>query len=109
MGNAIGPVLLGILISVLGISNMKRNISSIHWYHRKRVTEENKAAFGKLMGLGTLVIGIAAIVYGVLAFAAEKLQTEVLLPVGGGLLLAAVVVGLGLNFYAMFKYNKGIF
>lgn len=109
MENVVGPVLLGILISVLGISNMKGNISSIHWYHRRRVTEENKAAFGKLMGLGTLVIGVAAVVYGALAFAAEKAQSDVLLMVGAGLLLASIPVGLGLSFYAMFKYNKGIF
>lgn len=34
MGDVIGPVILGIIISILGISNMKGNISSLHWYHR---------------------------------------------------------------------------
>ena len=38
MGDVIGPVILGIIISILGISNMKGNISSLHWYHRQRVS-----------------------------------------------------------------------
>lgn len=57
---------LGILISILGIINMTGNISSLHWYHRQRVTEENRKPFGKLVGLGTLIIGLAMIVFGVL-------------------------------------------
>ena len=55
---------LGILISILGVINMTGNISSLHWYHRQRVTEENRKPFGKLVGLGTLIIGLAMIVFG---------------------------------------------
>ena len=53
---------LGVLISVLGVINMTGNISSLHWYHRQRVTEGNRKAFGKLVGSGTLIIGLAMIV-----------------------------------------------
>ena len=38
---------VGLLISILAIINMTGNISSLHWYHRHRVTEENKKPFGK--------------------------------------------------------------
>ena len=31
MGAVIGSIILGIFISILGFSNMKGNISSIHW------------------------------------------------------------------------------
>lgn len=54
--------ILGIIISILGISNMKGNISSLHWYHRQRVSPDDVMPFGKRVGLGTLIIGIAIIV-----------------------------------------------
>ena len=57
MGDVIGPVILGIIISILGISNMKGNISSLHWYHRQRVSPDDVMPFGKRVGLGTLIIG----------------------------------------------------
>ena len=57
---------LGILVSVLGIINMTGNISSLHSYHRHRVTEENKKPFGRLVGLGTLIIGITMIIFGMI-------------------------------------------
>ena len=50
------PIVLGILLIILGVNNLKGNINSIHLYHRKRVTEEDKAAFGKLVGIGTIVL-----------------------------------------------------
>ncbi len=56
--------ILGIIISILGISNMKGNISSLHWYHRQRVSPDDVMPFGKRVGLGTLIIGIAIIVFG---------------------------------------------
>ncbi|MBQ8331912.1 MAG: hypothetical protein IJX94_05390 [Clostridia bacterium] len=37
-------------IAVLGIINMTGNISSLHWYHRQRVTKEDRKPFGKLVG-----------------------------------------------------------
>ena len=53
MGDVIGPVILGIIISILGISNMKGNISSLHWYHRQRVSPDDVMPFGKRVGLST--------------------------------------------------------
>ena len=72
MTAVITVAVLGIILSVIGVINMTGNISSVHGYHRKRVTEENKKAFGKLVGGGTLIIGLAMIVYGILLFAFEK-------------------------------------
>ena len=45
----------GTLISVLGIVNMTGNISSLHEYHRHRVTEEDRKPFGRLVGMGLFV------------------------------------------------------
>lgn len=100
---------LGLLISILGIINMTGNISSLHWYHRQRVSEENRKPFGKLVGLGTLIIGVAMIAFGVLFFAFEKTQSNVFVIIGTMELIVGVVIGLAVSFYAMMKYNKGIF
>ena len=109
MNDFIVPFILGIFIVVLGITNMKGNINSLHWYHRKRVTEENRKPFGKLVGLGTIIIGIALIICSILLFIADRSQILMLETVSNILLILSLILGLGLNFYAMFKYNKGIF
>ena len=100
---------LGIIVSVLGIINMTGNISSLHRYHRHRVTVENKKPFGKLVGLGTLIIGLVMIVFGILFFIFEKTQLQALMIIGEVQLIVGIIVGLALNFYAMKKYNGGIF
>ena len=100
---------LGMLISILGIINMTGNISSLHWYHRQRVTEENRKPFGKLVGLGTLMIGLAMIVFGILFLIFEQTQLESLVIIGVVELIASIIVGMVISFYAMKKYNGGIF
>ena len=109
MAALITTVGLGLLVSILGIINMTGNISSLHWYHRQRVTEENRKPFGRLVGLGTLIIGIAIIVYGTLFFIFEQTQLEFLMIIGTVELILGIVVGLIISFYAMKKYNHGIF
>lgn len=100
---------LGLLVCVLGIINMTGNIYSLHHYHRQRVTEENRKPFGKLVGLGTLIIGLAMIVFGILLLIFEKTQLALLVIVGVVELIAGIVVGMIVSFYAMKKYNGGIF
>ena len=100
---------LGLLVCVLGIINMTGNISSLHWYHRQRVTEENRKPFGKLVGLGTLIIGLALIVFGTLFFIHEYTQLLALVIISVVELIAGIVVGMAISFYAMKKYNGGIF
>ena len=100
---------LGILISILGIINMTGNISSLHWYHRQRVTEENRKPFGKLVGLGTLIIGLAMIVFGILFLIFEQTQLEAIVIIGVVELIVSIIVGMVISFYAMKKYNGGIF
>lgn len=103
----IAVIVVGVIIAVLGIINMTGNISSLHWYHRKNVTEENVKPFGRMVGLGTLIIGVAVALYGgVLALFAEN-ETAVL--ISTALLLVGIAVGMIITFRAMFKYNGGIF
>ncbi len=100
---------LGLLISILGMINMTGNISSLHWYHRKRVTEEDRKPFGKLVGLGTLIIGLAMIVFGILFLIYEQTQLKALVIIGVVELITSIIVGMIISFYAMKKYNGGIF
>ena len=109
MDNFFVPSILGVILIVLGIMNMKGNISSLHWYHRQRVTEEDRKPFGKLVGLGTLIIGIALVIFGILFWISEVTATELWLIIGYVITVVGIVVGLVLSFYAMIKYNKGIF
>ena len=100
---------VGILICVLGIINMTGNISTLHWYHRQRVTAEEVKPFGRLVGLGTLLVGISVLLFGILFWISEALQLAALVVVATILLIVGIVVGMTLSFYAMIKYNKGIF
>ncbi len=100
---------LGLLISILGIINMTGNISSLHWYHRQRVTEENRKPFGKLVGLGTLIIGLSMMVFGALFLIFEQTQLQALVIIGVIELIVSIIVGMVISFYAMQKYNGGIF
>lgn len=109
MDAVIVPVVLGIIITVLGVSNRKGNISSIHWYHRKRVTEEDRLPFGKMVGLGTIICGVSLTIFGCLTFVAEKTQTELFTLIGSGIVVVGLAAGLALSLYAIMKYNKGLF
>ena len=109
MGAAITMMVVGIIVCVLGIVNMTGNISTLHAYHTKRVSEENRKPFGKLVGLGTLIIGVALIIYGVLHLIFELTGMEALVVIGTAELIVGIVVGMSFSFYAMKKYNGGIF
>lgn len=104
--DALGPIVIGLLLVAIGIANRKGHIGTIHWYHRRRVKEEDMAAFGRLVGLGTIIAGVALALYGV---SYTFVQEGIGLALSGVVLAAGVVAGLGLNLYAVFKYNKGLF
>ena len=105
----ITTLLVGLVAVVLGIINMTGNISSVHEYHRKRVSEEDRKPFGRLVGFGTVLIGAAVMIFGAFLFAFEKTGIQSLMIIGNVALLAGMVAGLAISFYAMKKYNSGIF
>ena len=106
---AIVTFLIGIVCIVLGISNRKGNISSLHSYHRNRVLEEDRIPFGKKVGLGTIIIGCAIIVFSILTALALVTEQEIYTLLGTVVMVAGLVVGLVICFAAMKKYNGGIF
>ena len=100
---------IGAICIILGILNMNGNLSSLHSYHRHRVSEEDKPKFARLIGIGTIIAGASCAVMGVLSFLSEKLHNAAYMTAGSAVLGVGLVVGLGISFYAMIKYNKGIF
>ena len=101
--------LVGVIFIVLGISNMKGNISSLHSYHRNRVSEEDRIPFGKQVGLGTIIIGISIIIFSVMSAVTLYTENNIFTLVGTAVLIVGIIVGLIISFKAMIKYNKGIF
>ena len=109
MAGNIVTVLVGVVCIVLGISNMRGNISSLHSYHRSRVSEEDRIPFGKQVGLGTIIVGIGIIVFSVLSSVTLYTENDIFILVGTAVLIIGIILGLVISFRAMIKYNKGIF
>ena len=102
-------LLLGLLIAVMGVINMTGNINSLHSYHRHRVKEEDRLAFGRTVGSGTLIVGIGCVLFSVLMMIYDATAAEPMVWIGVALLLLCIIIGLALSFWGMIKYNKGIF
>ena len=109
MESNIVTFLVGIVCIGLGISNMRGNISSLHSYHRHRVSEEDRIPFGKQVGLGTMIVGIGIIIFSILSTVTLYTEHDIFVLIGTAVLIVGIVVGLIMSFKAMIKYNKGIF
>ena len=109
MAGNIVAFLVGVVCIVLGISNMRGNISSLHSYHRSRVSEEDRIPFGKQVGLGTIIVGIGIIVFSLLSSVTLYTENDIFTLVGTAVLIIGIILGLVISFRAMIKYNKGIF
>lgn len=95
-------MIIGVAIVFLGIVNFRGNISTIHWYNRRNVSKEYAEKYGKLMGIGTIIIGSGMIITGLLQliFNLEDLYY---------ILAVCLIAGIIIMIYSQFKYNKGIF
>ena len=100
---------VGIICITLGASNMRGNIESLHSYHRQRVTEEDRLPFGRLVGAGTITVGVGIIIFSILSTITLYTENNAFIIVGTVLMITAIIVGLAISFYAMKKYNGGIF
>ena len=104
-----GSIYAGLIFIVIGILNMMGNTKIIHSYHRKRVSEENLKPFGRMIGIGTIIMGVGFMLFGGLTFLEDMLAFGALDIVGIVALVACAIAGLGVIIYAMKKYNGGIF
>ena len=101
--------IIGVVCISLGIGNTKGNLSSIHSYHRQRVSKEDVLPFGRLMGLGTIIVGSGIIFFSILSVITELAANPVFSIIGIVVMFIAIFVGLGITIYAMKKYNGGVF
>ena len=104
----LGLLVVGILLSTLGIVNIRGNISTIHAWNRKRVKEADIPRYGRAIGAGTLVIGAGTLVIGA-AFIISYLVTFWNAAVINYIMLPGLGIGLALILYAQLKYNHGMF
>ena len=100
---------VGIILCVIGILNMKGNISSLHSYHRNNIKEEDIKPFGKLVGLGTVLCGISVIVFSAFLGAAILIGNELFTTIGTALMIVIMGVGIVISLHAIKKYNGNIF
>ncbi|MBQ3047959.1 MAG: hypothetical protein IJD48_02970 [Clostridia bacterium] len=105
----IAPFVIGVLCIIMGILNTKGKIKMLHYYHRKNITEENKIPFGRKVGIGTIIMGCAIILFCILSLIVYLTQNEIFYLIGYINLTIGFVIGIIMCFYALIKYNKGIF
>ena len=94
-------LILGVFLSVLGVVNIKGNISTIHSYNRRKVKEEDIPKYGKVVGTGTVIMGASLILAYFFTFWNEAAIDYIILP--------AITIGLAFILYGQIKYNQGIF
>ncbi|MBR5472421.1 MAG: hypothetical protein IKU82_00375 [Clostridia bacterium] len=109
MSNFVLPIIIGVVCIVIGISNMRGNISTLHSYHRHRVSEEDKLPMGKKVGLGMIIVGISIIVCNLFYIATFYTKNEIFNIIGTVFLIFGLTVGIAISIFAIIKYNKGLF
>ena len=102
-------VIVGLACIVIGILNKKGNISMLHSYHIDNIAEEDKKPFGKMVGTGMIIVGVALIVFGGFMLISELTKDPLYTTIGTIIMAVGIVVGLAISLYSIKKYNKKIF
>ena len=100
---------VGVICIVIGISNMRGNISSLHSYHRKRVAEEDILPFGKKVGSGMIICGGGLVINSILTLVSTFTQKQIYMTIGMIIMIVGFVFWLSISLWAIIKYNKGLF
>lgn len=109
MAGVITTLLVGALICYFGIRNMMGDISSLHSYHRSRVSAEDVKPFGRMVGIGTLLCGVSVIIFSALQGVSLLTGQDIYVIIGTFLLFGLLTAGLIVTVIAMKKYNGGVF
>ena len=109
MSGVVISFIVGVVCIILGISNMRGNISSLHSYHTHRISEEDILPFGRLVGIGIIIVGVVIAIFSVLTAIGLYTQKNSLVIIGNVILFLGLAVGIGISLYAIIKYNKGLF
>lgn len=108
METFIVALLAGVVCIVIGILNTQGYIGTLKRKHRKRVAQEEVLPYGRRIGIATIIMGGALVLYGVFSAIVYVTKNSVVQWVGTGILIAGLVVGGTIAVCAMIKYNKGV-
>lgn len=101
--------LIGAVIIVIGFINRTGNISLLHSYHRKNVSEEDKLPLGKKVGLSMIIVGISIILLSVFGILTFLLGEDIYYIIGTIISIIGITIGTIIALIAIKKYNKTIF
>lgn len=93
------PVMIvGLLVSVFSIPNLMGKVASYERCRRQGIREENMPAYSRIMGVGTLIMGISIIITAALLMIFQVKVVYLLAAVG-------CVLGVGVIVYGQTKYR----
>ena len=94
---------IGCIFLILGWRIWKKQqITLIHSYHYKKVSESDKKDYTEQIGKGIIVIGIGMLISGILDFATNSPYVWIPFAIG-------FIWGFSIIILAQKKYNRGIF
>ena len=99
MSEIIALIIVGVALIVMGIINIRGNISTLHWYHRKRVAESDIPAMGKIVGTGSVITGVSILLTGIISCFVQSQYLFIIVIIG-------MALGLPIMLYGIIKYNK---
>lgn len=106
MQNFIVALLAGVVCIVIGILNTQGYIGTLKRRYRKRVAQEDVLPYGRRIGIATVIMGGALVLYGVFSAIVYVTKNSVFQWIGTGVLIAGLGVGGVIAVCAMIKYNK---
>ena len=101
--------LIGVVVIIIGFINRTGNVSLLHSYHRKNVSEEDKLPFGKKVGIGMIIVGISIILLGLFGVLTLLTGKEIYYVIGTAISIIGITIGTIIALIAIKKYNKTIF
>ena len=109
MAVGISMIVLGLLFVGIGVSNMMGNISSLHSYHRNKVSPEDVKPLGRRVGIGMIACAVGCITFGALDIIARQTANEALTLIGTAVMMVMIIAGCVISIASIIKYNKGLF
>ena len=91
--------IVGLCLCVLGVTNMRGNVHTIHACNRRRVRAADMPRYAKAVGRGTFAIGVSLVI-------AACIERDT---AAAAVILAGIAIGLAWILYGQFRYNRGLF
>ena len=106
---AIIYLIVSVIILIIGILNLKGNISMVHSYHIENIKPEDKLKFAKLMGIGMVIIGVSFFIAGIAMILSNVFTNDLFMIINIVVTIVGFIIGMIICIYSIKKYNKTIF